>query len=182
MDDNLYIFAAAAAAVGGVLFLYIFRDYLTDAVYQSFRHWKIMLVVASCAAGVMGAGAFLNGVGDFSVLASVAYTNLSAPDNGDDSGVTTTIERCKAFVAAEQAHTPGYMPPSPPLHDKVLIGAVSYWDTCSQAFGMNYWKYDISINGQPGGPALCGAYRQSGPRSPVTDGWCSTVLAPGQKI
>ncbi len=88
------------------------------------------------------------------------------------------IATCRSFV---QAHIDGQNPDN--VHKVsagfITISHVSYWDVCARTFGMNYWRHDISINGENGGQVLCHAYHRASYQSPRVDAWCDTVFAAG---
>lgn len=169
-----YIYAGAALLL--ILFAFTFRDGLTDIVYLALKNAKLVLFVFFCM--MIG------------LLAGLYETSSSPSSLGDYAGflgrtgesrTAETIRECKIFVAARLEHRRDYEEPDPPLGDVVKIGAKSFWDTCAHVFGMNYWKYDLSINGENGGEKLCRAYRESDYRSDYVSGWCATVFMPAPK-
>jgi hypothetical protein len=52
------------------------------------------------------------------------------------------------------------------------------WEYCAEQFGVNYWKYDTTIDGRKGGEVLCEAYSRSGHVSSKVNTWCNTVFRP----
>ena len=161
-----------AGIFGIVLFLYTFRSGCTDLVYLALKNWKQSAFIFVCLLGGLGAGVYSSGN-----TPAIGLPSLALPLPADNPG-EAQIDGCKDFIAAKAEHRKDYIDPRPSLRDMVVMGAHSYWDTCAQTFGMNYWKHDISVNGQNGGKMLCDTYRQDSYRSGIVDSWCSTVLAP----
>lgn len=95
----------------------------------------------------------------------------------DDVKTASTITKCKKFVEAKIAgqETEDFRTVSAGI---INISNISYWEICANTFGMNYWKYDISINGQNGGRLLCDTYARSTYRNGKVNAWCDTVFAP----
>ena len=172
MNMDLVSFFELAGVFGILLLVYTFRAGVTDFVYLAVKNWKQTAFVFICMAGGLVGGLYASG--DSQLL---QIYSLALPLPAENPGVAQ-IDKCREFVAAKAEHRPGYIDPNPSLDDYVLIGAHSYWDTCAQTFGMNYWKHDISINGQNGGQILCKAYLQDSYRSGIVDSWCNTVLSP----
>ena len=172
IDMDLSFFLEVAGVLGIVLFFYTFRAGCTDFVYLAIKNWKQTAFVFVCMAGGLVGGLYASG--DSQIL---QISSLALPLPAETPGVTQ-IEKCREFVTAKAEHRPGYIDPKPSLGDYITMGAHSYWDTCAQTFGMNYWKHDISINGQNGGQVLCKTYLQDSYRSGIVDSWCNTVLSP----
>jgi hypothetical protein len=173
MDIFNLVFYAAILGIG--LLLYTFRSGLSEYLYIAIKNWKASAFIVVCLiAGVTG-GIYASSDQPIEVRIS----SFALPLPGDNPGVAQ-IDSCKDFVTAKAEHRAGYIDPKPSWSDKIIIGANSYWDTCAQTFGMNYWKHDISIGGKNGGQMLCKTYHEDGYRSGIVDSWCSTVLDPAK--
>lgn len=180
MGDVFDLFLPLTAIFGIALFLYTFRSALTDIVYLALNRWHHTLFIVVCIGVGLFVGAYnshLSGImDDYSF-----HLSLSASKQTEDQRLAETIGQCKNFVETKLDGKPGYEEPSPSLGDVIRIGAKSYWDTCANIFGMNYWKHAAFIRGEEAGPMLCKAYRKDTYRSGNVENWCATVLAPGRK-
>ena len=181
MENFFGLFLPIAVVFGVLLFLYTFRSGLTDVVYLALTHWKHTAFVVICITVGVLVGAYNSHLGSLENLYNLRLSILTHQKN-DDEQMLATINACKKFVEARLDGKPAFDEPSPRLNDVIRIGAQSYWDTCANAFGMNYWKHDIFIRGEEGGPALCRAYRKDDYRSGTVESWCASVLAPARKI
>ena len=166
-----------------------------DVFYIALTNGKATLFVCLfLAVGTLG-GLHIRYGGGFSTAA--ALPDVSMPVIGDlyqtsEERTLATIRNCQAFVTAELdaqdlkkqavARTrPERADGSPPLlhlASDVLPGTSKDWDRCARAFGMNYWKQDISVKNENGGIALCRAYHaQDEYQSGDVNAWCDTVFA-----
>ncbi len=93
-----------------------------------------------------------------------------------DRKVKMAITRCQSFVAEELAQ-PGSFSKEETGVIKASFKKETMWEYCAEQFGVNYWKYDTTIDGRRGGDVLCEAYANSGYNSSEVDTWCSTVFA-----
>lgn len=177
METILYYFAAI---FGLLLFGYTFRNGLGDILYVALKKWHHSVFILSCLCAGFLIGLHESHLDTGNSLPSINIESLLPVPEGERT--TILVRECKSFVAAKLENRADYDEPAPPLGDVVRIGAKSYWDTCARAFGMNYWKHDISINGENGGQALCRAYHSGAYRSGNVESWCATVFAPGHKI
>ncbi len=119
---------------------------------------------------------------DFGML-SVSAPNISVAsiwisEEEKEKRMRMEITSCKIFVASELEPKIQKASLQVSQSEKEVTIGKTMWEECSKRFGMNYWKYDISVNGENGGQALCRAYRQSDYRSSDVDAWCNTVFAP----
>lgn len=181
MDDLSDYFIPVAALFAILLFVYTFREGITDIAYLALKHWKHTIFVVTCIGVGLFVGAYNAHLGNMMDEYNFRLT-LQSQKKGDDERIAATINQCKKFVEAKLDGRTDYDEPSPSLGDVIRIGAKSYWDTCANTFGMNYWKHEIFIRGEEGGPMLCKAYHKTSYRSGNVESWCSTVLAPGRKI
>lgn len=173
LDMDIFNLVFCAAILGIGLLMYTFRSGLTDFLYVAVKNWKVSTFIVVCMiAGVAGG---LYASSDHSL--EVRISSFALPLPGENPGIAQ-IDSCKEFVAAKAEHRAGYVEPQPSWRDTIVMGAHSYWDTCAQTFGMNYWKHDISIGGKNGGQLLCKTYHEDGYRSGIVDSWCNTVLDP----
>ncbi len=173
MQDYAIYFAIASALL---LFIYTFRTGFADHIYAAVKNWRRTGFIAICILGGVYAG-FYNSDVEMSIGETLA---LLAPA-GDDDPALTQIQECKRFITEKLEHRDNESEPSAFLDRVTRTGARSVWDTCAWSFGMNYWKDDISINGESGGKALCRAYHQDSYRSRNVENWCKTVFTPAQK-
>ena len=181
MEDVFDYFIPVAVIFGFLLFFYTFRNAATDVAYLALTHWKHTVFIVTCISVGVFVGAYNAHLG--SVLDNYnLHLSLRAQKTDDNERIATAINECKKFVEAKLDGKLSYDEPSPSLGDVIRIGATSYWDTCANTFGMNYWKHDIYIKGEEGGAMLCKAYRNGAYRSGNVENWCATVLAPGEKI
>ena len=173
MDIVNLVFFAAILGIG--LLLYTFRSGLTDFLYVAVKNWKVSAFIVVCAIAGIGGGIYASSDEPIEVRIS----SFALPLPGENPGVAQ-IDSCKDFITAKASHRAGYVDPRPSWSDRIIMGAGSYWDTCAQTFGMNYWKHDISIGGKNGGQLFCKTYHENGYRSGIADSWCSTVLDPAK--
>lgn len=182
MEDASEYFAVIAALLAVLLFAYTFREGLTDIAYLALKRWKQTLFVAICIGGGLFAGTYNSHVGH--ALNEYHFRMaLKLYKESDDTRTAMVINECKKFVEAKLDGRKDYDESSLPFDGIIKIGVSSYWDTCADTFGMNYWKHEIFIRGEEGGPMLCKVYRNDKSyRSGNVESWCATVLAPGKKI
>lgn len=163
-----------------LLGLWNFRSGITDFIYLLFKHWKHTVFILVCL--MVGLAVGLYGANLDRMMTHHQVMKLQPKENK----VLADIRACQDFVLAKLEQRDNYEDPSPSLGDVIKIGAKSYWDSCARTFGMNYWKYDISINGENGGQLLCRTYRQdplyTSYRSGNVETWCNTVFSPDHKI
>lgn len=161
-----------------------------DVFYYAFKNIKATLFVALCLC--VGAFAGLS-YSDMTYaphipVASAAMTIVNDIRQPPEDKVLATIRTCQAFVTAQLDETQAGARTLPERADSnpsllhlasaVPVANAKDWDRCARTFGTNYWKYDISVNGQNGGQALCRAYRaQSEIASGEVEAWCNTVFA-----
>lgn len=161
------------------------------AALLSFKYWGTVFYAVTRHARVAGFVCILSLLGAILVLKAqdlkydIAYYHFTGTENTDVLEAKYHIRQCKEFVEAkldgrdaadQRSLSTGFM----------NISGVSNWEFCARTFGLNYWKEDISINGQDGGHLLCEAYAHDTYRSPRVQTWCDTVFATravkGQKI
>ncbi len=175
--DPDYIFWFAIIGLVAITLILTMRTW-GNALYVMSKHRHITSFVIVC--GLLGTFIVLKQEEFKHDLASMYHANLQTNDNGE---ARYQIRQCKDFVSAsldgtltDQDHKrtfkAGFI--------KVKTG--SDWDFCARTFGLNFWKHDISINGQNGGRLLCDAYARASYRSGEVDSWCSTVFAEDRKI
>ena len=178
--------------VGALLFItvatLVSSDRFGDVFYLATTHAKASLFLVLCLSVGVLAGINLREGGSYAP--AVFLPALSLPAIGDlyqpsEEKTLATIRNCQAFVTAQLEHRT--LPEradssSSLLHlaSDVLPSTSSDWDRCARAFGMNYWKEDISVKGEKnGGHALCRAYRaQNEYQSGEVNAWCETVFKP----
>ena len=141
-----------------------------DGIYMLVKNWRVVTAVAMVLV--------------FVSLISLKHDNLQyemasyvySAKTPDDVKIASTIQQCKGFVQAklEGQETQDYRTISAGI---INISNISYWEICANTFGMNYWKHDISINGNNGGHLLCDAYTHATYRSSKVNAWCDTVFA-----
>jgi hypothetical protein len=154
--------------------LLLASNHIGAAAYALTQRWRETLFIAACAlAGLLAAPhlpALNRDMADFSrVLPSIS------PASGEDS-IAGDIAICKKFVAAS-ARGAAYAPEGL-SHGFFSFGPHDPWESCARVFGMNYWKYDISIGGRNGGRVLCETYGKRGAApSEKVESWCRTVFA-----
>lgn len=168
---------SAFLAVG--LFVYTFRSGLSDILYTSVRNWRLTVFVVLCIAAGLVMG-FRTAGHEHDGISSSGSLFSSLQD--DEQTAADAIRSCKLFVLSRAQHLRDYTDPEPSLGDVITIGAQSYWDTCAHVFGTNYWKHDITINGEEGGRLLCRAWRESGQPASHAAEWCNTVFTESRGI
>lgn len=161
-----------------------------DVFYYAFKNTKALLFVALCLCVGAFAGLSFSEKSYYQSTVPLADTALSLVSDltqPPEEKVLATIRTCQAFVTAQldtqQAEgrtLPERADGSPSLlhlASDVPLRTSKDWDRCARTFGTNYWKYDISINGEHGGQALCKAYRQQQDfASSEVEAWCDTVF------
>lgn len=167
MDEYLIIAFWIAAAF--TLCMVIMKVW-GDGIYVLIKNWRAAAVLSMALVLVS--------------LISLKHDNLQYEmasyvyhaKTPDDVKIASTIEQCKSFVQAKMQgqQTQDYRTISAGI---INISNISYWEICANTFGMNYWKHDISINGQNGGHLLCNAYTHATYRSGKVNAWCDTVFA-----
>ncbi len=179
--------------VGAILFLavtlLVVSGRFGDAFYIATTHGKATLFVCLCLSAGVLAGLHMRYGGGFSPAAALPDVNMPAISSlyqTSEERTLATIRNCQAFVTAQldmnaEARTRPERTDSSPsllhLASDVLPSASRDWDRCAKAFGMNYWKEDISVKGENGGTALCKAYRaQTEYQSGEVNAWCETVF------
>lgn len=185
--------------IGSALFLIIATlmaaGRLGDVFYLAFKNIKAVLFVALCLCVGAFAGLSFSDKSYYQATAPFADSALSLVSGltqPPEEKVLARIRTCQAFVTAQLD--------TQQVGDRTLLeraeGSPSLlhlasdvpprtsrdWDRCARTFGTNYWKYDISINGEHGGQALCKAYRQQQDfTSSEVEAWCDTVFASENK-
>lgn len=90
--------------------------------------------------------------------------------------VLSRVEDCRTYLIAIQGGQ-DYTPDTSRHGGLHSYPIEQYWDICADTFGKNYWKHDISVNGQHGGHVLCELYsNQSEIVSSKAKVWCDTVF------
>ncbi|MCB9991028.1 MAG: hypothetical protein H6867_06575 [Rhodospirillales bacterium] len=167
-DQNLYI--AICAGVSAALLTYKLWG---DFVYTLTRNWRLVGFVVSLSLigwlGVMQQQNFKHNL-VFSYFANMEYAK-------GQQEARYQIRQCKEFVQAKMhgADTAEYRTVSA---GPINLTKINNWDFCAKTFGMNFWKYDTSIDGQDGGRLLCEAYARDNYRSSKVQSWCDTVFSP----
>ena len=143
-----------------------------DAIYLTTKNWR---PIVFAAAGLVLAVIIAAKQEQFKH--DLAYMYYTGAKNTDEQEARYQIRQCKDFVLAKvegkqttEYHTVAAGP--------IQISNISNWEYCARTFGLNYWKHDISINGQDGGRLLCDAYARDTYRSGKVNTWCDTVFAP----
>ena len=159
-----------------------------DAFYIALTHAKATLFVCLCLSIGTLAGLHIKYGGGFSPTATLPDVNVPVISDlyqTSEEKTLATIRNCQAFVTAQIEHPssrPEHADSSLPLlhlASDVLPGTSKDWDRCARAFGLNYWKQDISVKGENGGTALCRAYHaQNDYQSGDVNAWCDTVFKP----
>lgn len=144
-----------------------------DTIYMLVKNWRITSFFLVCAI----IGAFIATHTDD--ISSMMQGRLKV--NHDKAEVT--INNCRNFLTAYTSNEDGI------LKEPVKVGFIKisndtsdywkshYFEVCAQAFGLNYWRHDINVNGRSGGVVLCEAYEKENFRSGKIESWCSTVFA-----
>lgn len=168
-----------AIYIGVALFVLLltlnFWSTVTDYIYMAFRYWKHTLFIVICIGGGLYMGLYATHLDKLNNLFVYDFGVIRTPSHED---VQVTIRRCREFTVAKRDGDESYIDPKPPFIDVIKIGAKTYWDTCARVLGSNYWKHDISIDGENGGKVFCAAYRAGDYRSSTVNVWCDTVLDP----
>lgn len=143
-----------------------------DVVYYFSKHWRLItFVVVGCSLGALGV------VKQQHFKYELAYMYFTGTKNTPEHEARYQVRLCKEFVLAkvEGRQTADYhiIAAGP-----IPISNIHNWEYCARVFGLNFWKHDISINGQDGGRLLCEAYARDTYRSGKVNTWCSTVFAP----
>lgn len=173
---NFYNFSTAQwVSIGVIIFVFITMIIFGatragDLFFHMTNHWK-----TSVAAFLLIALTLLFTVFHQPVVKQIRSMYwMMVLNEGHD--VLTRVEDCRAFLTAIQ-NGQEYIPDtghSGGLHN---YQPEQYWDICSDTFGKNYWKHDISVNGQHGGHVLCALYNaQSDIISSKAKVWCDTVF------
>lgn len=160
----------------GLIAAVLTRGYWGDWVYITGRiighNWKgLSFITAFLLVGVFA----VSMQQDLKYKLAYSYFADKAPQ---DTGETAyQIRQCKEFVRAKASgeETAEYRQISA---GPVNITKISYFDVCARTFGLNFWRYDISIDGQDGGRLLCETYARSTYRSSKVQSWCDTVFSP----
>ena len=183
MEDVSDYFIPVAALLTLMLFAYTFREGLTDIAYLALKRWRQTIFIVACTGVGLFLGAYNTRLGDALDQHNFRLA-LQANRMADDERVASMIDECKKFVEAKldgRTSTDDDNQTSL-LGGIIRVGSQSHWDTCAATFGMNYWKHEIFIRGEEGGPMLCKAYRNGVYRSGNVENWCATVLAPAKRI
>ncbi len=169
MWDDYWIYIVAGFVVIGVL---LSARLWGDGIYVVSKHWRMAAFVLGCCAVTS-----LFAIKQEQFKYEIAYLYYTGTKNTSETDARYQVRVCKEFVQAKidgrqtaEFHTISAGP--------VEISSVSNWEYCARTFGLNYWKHDISINGQDGGRLLCEAYARDAYRSSRVQTWCDTVFAP----
>lgn len=162
-------------SIGVILFAFLAMIILGatrtgDIFYAITQNWKV-----SISAFILILLTLLFGVFHEPVTRGIqsAYWRVVLKEGPD---VITRVQHCRGFLEAMQ-NGQSYTPPAEDKGGLKKHNPAKYWDICAAAFGKNYWKYDISVNGQNGGALFCALYEaQQDIASPTADVWCDTVL------
>jgi hypothetical protein len=163
----------------GCIAAYLAHSQIGEAVYFLSKRWRESLFIG--AAAVTGglvlshAGAF----GDSLDVLDISVPSLSLPSlsSGEQpDAVAGNVAICRKFVRS-RLHGAAYEPEGL-SHGFLGLGPHDPWEICAGTFGMNYWKYDISVDGRNGGAVLCELYRHRNAQpSEAVESWCQTVFA-----
>lgn len=166
-EVTTYIYAALAVIVA----LLTYRVW-GDSVYVVSRNWRLVsfVFIATLCATLL-----VLEQERFKYNLVFHYFTGQEPPPAEETRYH--IRQCAEFVKAKRSgeEVAEYRPVSA---GPISISKISYWDFCARTFGMNYWKFDISIDGQNGGRLLCDTYALDTYRSPNVQSWCDTVFAP----
>jgi hypothetical protein len=179
MEDYLLPTAAAFALL---LFVYTFRNGITDIFYLATTHWKHTVFIAVCIGTGLCIGIF-EARPDGAMRNYNFHFSLPRQTPAESERLAAQISQCMKFVEAKMdgRYVPDVSESSP--RDRIFtVGVQSHWDSCAVAFGQSYWKHDTFIRGREAGIAFCEAYRNGTYRSGNVESWCATVLAPGKRI
>ncbi len=153
--------------------IYLSQGMIGNGVYIMTKHWRESLFLLFCALAGAGFAVSLRndvvGIGDSGL--KIPRIEFFSADIASDA---TMVDVCKQFV---EAHSGGQAFTPPALSGLVSLNEDNYWELCARTFGMNYWKYDITVNGRNGGLALCDAAGREGRDSSTVRTWCSTVFS-----
>ncbi len=179
MEDYLL---PAAATFALLLFVYTFRNGITDIFYLATTHWKHTVFITVCIATGLCVGIYeakLDGpMRDYNF-----HLSLPRQTPAESERLAAQVNECKKFVEAKLDGRAVDNLSEPKFKAGIVtVGAESRWDTCAATFGHRYWKHDTFIRGQEAGHVLCDVYRKGMYRSGNVESWCATVLAPGKKI
>ncbi|PJB71372.1 MAG: hypothetical protein CO093_05335 [Alphaproteobacteria bacterium CG_4_9_14_3_um_filter_47_13] len=156
----------------GIIALLLTYKCWGSVIYFVTTHWRV--------AGFILIGSLF---GVFIVLKQqdlkyeLAYYYFTGTKNTGELQSRYQIRQCREFIlakikgeeVADDRHlTAGF----------INISTISNWEFCARTFGLNYWKHDITINGQNGGRLLCEAYARDTYRSDNVQIWCDTVFSP----
>ena len=159
-----------------VIALLLSQNFVRDAVYNATKYWKEVGFVLVCA--VIG-GIFAMKHDAMAYQAHNLQFRIQLPE---EKTVASTIRECKSFLEARVQGQNFEKAIKPTLISYGSTPVERNWEVCAKTFGMNYWKYDISINGQDGGRLLCETYAHEPTVSGKVLVWCETVFAPEHKV
>ena len=167
-DQNTYI----ALAVGVLVALMTYRLW-GDAIYALSRNWRLV-----------GFAVMLSLIGSIAVIQQEKFKHSLAVSYFANKEYAKTqrearyqIRQCKEFVQAK-IHGTQIAEYRTISAGPINIAKINNWDFCAKTFGMNFWKYDTSIDGQDGGRLLCETYARGNYRSSKVQSWCDTVFTP----
>ena len=146
-----------------------------DWIYVISQNWRMVsFVVILGLTGTFG----VIGLDNFKHDLVYSYFSKTGKD-ANNLEARYQIRQCKEFVQAKinGVQTVEYRTISA---GPINISKISNWDFCAKTFGLNFWKYDTSIDGQDGGRLLCEAYARDTYRSRKVQNWCDTVFTPAE--
>ena len=169
MWNEYGIYIALGFAVIGLL---LSKDAVADFMYVISKHWQVTTFIVIC--GLLGG---IVAVKQQEFKYELAYLYYTGTKNTGTLEAKYQIRQCKEFLQAKINGTQAND------HRSITAGifkisSISNWEFCARTFGLNYWKHDLSINGQDGGRVLCDTYARDTYRSSKVQTWCDTVFAP----
>ena len=163
-----YIAIGLIAAIALLLFILSFNR-IGDWLYAAVKEWKaaLLALIIFSTLGIMFLGQQAIGQSAHAISSRISYWSGSRPNE--------TVAQCRMFTRLKADHEKI----QPYIDNRALNihpNPDKYWEICIQAFGQNYWKQDITVNGQSGGKLLCRLYNTSAYVSSKVQTWCDTVF------
>ena len=163
--DSEYGYMVIAGFV--VLGLILMLRPLSQALYTLSKNWQAAAFFIVCLISGGLFALYAQGAGVY-----VPFDFSPKPTEGQ---VEMAISDCKGFLTAKNNHGDFNLILEEGSFYRPQTEA-DLWDTCATVFGQNYWKNDITVNGQNGGKLLCNLYHQGTYNSANVDAWCDSVL------
>jgi hypothetical protein len=179
MEAPVYIILIGFA----LLIAFFMAKPLSEFAYAVSKNWKLGLFVGACVLSVISATLYVTHAQAGSYRTASTFTSpfsnfmKGRPSEGQ---IEMAIHSCKEFIGAKASgHEYNITHEASSYYRPTTEAAM--WHTCSEVFGQNYWRYDISINGENGGHLLCRMYKEQDRNAAATNSWCETVFSAAQQ-